>query len=92
MTEPPSLAETTRKKKLAQYYDKVIKFKPAMTIEDVKIKDENENILHLGLSMTKLNDEPMKSTNSRFRDLVDINRNNIIDYACKQHPEELENQ
>lgn len=54
MTEPPSLAETTRKRKLAQYYDKVIKFKPAMTIEDVKVKDDVENILHLGLSMTKL--------------------------------------
>ena len=54
MTEPPSLAETTRKRKLAQYYDKVIKFKSAMTIEDVKVKDDVENILHLGLSMTKL--------------------------------------
>ena len=53
LTEPPSLSEAIKKRRLAQYYDKVIKGQPAMTLEDVRPKDKLDEILQLGLEKSK---------------------------------------
>ena len=56
LTEPPSLNEVRRKRKLSEYYDKIIQGNAAMTVEDVKIKDDVEMVFHMGMnkSISKL--------------------------------------
>ena len=50
LTEPPSLNEVKRKRKLSEYYDKIIKGNAAMTVEDVKIKDDLQMVFSMGVS------------------------------------------
>ena len=45
LTEPPSLNEVRRKRKLSEYYDKIIQGNAAMTVEDVRIQDDLEMVL-----------------------------------------------
>ena len=54
LTEPPSLNEVRRKRKLSEYYDKVIQGNAAMTVEDVKIKDDFSMVLSMGVSKSSL--------------------------------------
>ena len=75
LTEPPSVNELNRKKRLLEYYNKVIKGEAAETIEDVKYGgDSVEEIFHLSLP------ESQKS-NNRFKEKHDESRIGVVDYA-----------
>ena len=80
--------EVKRKRKLSEYYDKIIQGNAAMTVEDVKIKDDIQMIFSMGISKSSmvLTESKVKS-NARFKEEIDKSRENIVEYAIKHHLE-----
>ena len=68
LTEPPSLSEVKRKRKLSEYYDKIVQGNAAMTVEDVRIKDNIEMVLNMGANKSIHLVENQARTNTRFKD------------------------
>ena len=86
LTEPPSLNEVKRKRKLSEYYDKIIQGNAAMTVEDVKINNDVQMIFQMGLSkaMAPVAESKFKS-NARFKEEIDKSRENILEHAIEHH-------
>ena len=49
VTEPPSMEDVRRNRKMSEYYEKVIKGRSAVTLEDIEI---SKGILNFGNSLT----------------------------------------
>ena len=49
LTEPPSMEDVRRNRKMSEYYEKVIKGRSAVTLEDVEIL---KDVLNFGISLT----------------------------------------
>ena len=49
LTEPPSIEDVRRNRKVSEYYEKVIKGRSAITLEDIEIR---KGIVDFGLNVS----------------------------------------
>ena len=72
LTEPPSIKEVKKKRKYAEYYDKIIKGQSAMTIEDVKVSQNLQNIFGYAINIS-VSDAKYRE-NTRIQDKAEKSR------------------